>query len=183
MKLDWIQTIIGDSYTEEMDTAICKELGQRFVSKTDFNSKLEEIKGLNTQISDRDSQLDKLKKSVGNNEELNNQIQKLQDENKTAKEKHEKEINDLQFNHALEKALAGAKAKNTKAVQALLNMDELKLENGVIMGLEKQLDGIKKDNDYLFDAPESKPQFTTKQQSTGGESAIDARAIMGLPAK
>ncbi len=44
-----------------------------------------------------------------------------------AKEEAEKELEKIKFNHAIEKALAGAKAKNIKAVKALLDMEGLKL--------------------------------------------------------
>ena len=57
----------------------------------------------------------------------------------------------LKFDHALDSALTSAKAKNPKAVQALLSKDVLKLnEDGTILGLKEQLETIQKDNDYLF---------------------------------
>ena len=63
-----------------------------------------------------------------------------------------KQLANLKFDHALESALSGAKAKNAKAVQALLNRDALKFNDadGSIVGLSEQLESIKKDNDYLF---------------------------------
>lgn len=173
------------------------ELSDELIDKimAEHGKSVERYKSGETQIQTLNQQIDDLKGQLG---EANKQIKEFRDmdidgirktaENWEAKAKQaekdsETKIQKMQFDHALEKALAGAKAKNSKTVQALLNMDELKLENGVIVGLDKQLEGIKKENDYLFDVPESKPQFTTKQQITGGESSIDARAIMGLPTK
>ena len=58
----------------------------------------------------------------------------------------------VKFEHALESALSGAKAKNAKAVQALLSTDALKDANGEFIAerFTEQLTKIKSENDYLF---------------------------------
>ena len=75
MKLQWLKEIVGDAYTEEMDTAVCQALGKEFVSRADFNEKNAKVKGLETQVTRltdtvkaRGKQLDDLKKSAGDNE-------------------------------------------------------------------------------------------------------------------
>ena len=35
--LDWLKTILGDAYTEEIDKRISAEIGKGFVARTDFN--------------------------------------------------------------------------------------------------------------------------------------------------
>ena len=148
---DFLTNLFGaEIVTEDNFAKFAAELGKRFVAKTDFNAKLEEIKGLNTQISERDKQLKDLKSSVGDNDDLKQQIETLQNANKTAKENYEKEILGLKFNTALELALAKCGAKSTKAVKALLNLDELKYENDAISGLDEQIEGLKKEYDYMF---------------------------------
>ena len=96
------------------------------------------------------------------------------------------QLSALKFDHALDGALTGAKAKNAKAVRALLQSDALKLqEDGSIMGLKEQLETIKADNDYLFDSDIPAPKIV----SGGGNKPIEiqdavviaARAAAGLP--
>jgi len=68
----------------------------------------------------------------------------------------EEQVKSLKFNHALEAALANAKAKNPIAVRALLKVDDLKLaDDGRIIGLDDQLKTVRESNDFLFesDAP------------------------------
>lgn len=60
------------------------------------------------------------------------------------------EIEKLNFNYALDKALRDSGARNTKALQALLDVDGLKLSGENIIGLKEQIDTIKKDNGFLF---------------------------------
>jgi len=65
----------------------------------------------------------------------------------------EAQLQALKFDHALDQALAGAKAKNIKAVKALLQTDLLKLaDDGSISGLKDQLEKIKAENDFLFES-------------------------------
>lgn len=82
---------------------------------------------------------------------LNKQIADLQT-------KYDTDIAAAKLGGALEAALLGAKSKNTKAVRALLNMDEVKLDGDKLLGLDAQLEKLKTDAAYLFeDAAPNKP--------------------------
>ena len=50
--LEWLKTILGDSYTEEIDKKVSAEIGKGFVSRTDFNAKNEELKTAQGQLLD-----------------------------------------------------------------------------------------------------------------------------------
>lgn len=106
----------------------------------------------NNTIKERDKQLETLKNSPDNPETLKQQIQQLQDDNKAKDEAHQKEIKELKINSALEKALTNAKAKNAKAVQALLDLgDDVELnEDGTIKGLDEKIKALKKSDAYMF---------------------------------
>lgn len=121
-----------------------------------------EVSGLKTQVTDRDKQLETLKTAAGDNETLTKQIADLQAENTKVKETHESEMNQLKVDFAVEKALTGAKAKNIKAVKALLDLTDAKLDKeGNVKGLQEQIDKLTAADDtkFLFDA-------TQKQQQT-----------------
>lgn len=101
-------------------------------------------------------------------------IKKSADEYKAKFEQAEADakaqMNQLKFDHALDGALTEAKAKNAKAVKALLNIEGLKLtDEGAIVGLKEQLEKIKSENDYLFESETKPPKFTLGggQKSTG----------------
>ena len=116
-----------------------------------------EVDGLKTQVSDRDKQLETLKASAGDNEALTKQIADLQAENTKAKETHESEMTQLKVDFAVEKALTGANAKNIKAVKALLDLTDAKLDkDGNVKGLSEQIEKLTtgEDTKFLFDAPQ-----------------------------
>ena len=113
-------------------------------ASTEIKNLQTEVEGLKTQVGDRDKQLETLKASAGDNADLKKQIEDLQTENATAKATHESELNQLKIDFAVEKALTGAKAKNIKAVKALLELGEAKLDkDGNVKGLDEQIEKLR----------------------------------------
>jgi hypothetical protein len=90
----------------------------------------------------------------------------------------------VKFDHALDGALKDAKAKNPKAVKALLSTDGLKLaDDGTIAGLNDRLEKIRTENDYLFDGDVKTPRLVTKtnNQNVLNDPQLDAmRKAAGL---
>lgn len=148
---DSIMKINGDDIENAKGTAA-----------TEIKNLQTEVGGLKTQVGDRDKQLETLKASAGDNADLKKQIEDLQTENATAKANHESELNQLKIDFAVEKALTGAKAKNIKAVKALLELNDAKLDkDGNVKGLAEQIEKLTSGDDtkFLFEA-----QKQTKQQ-------------------
>lgn len=132
-----------------------------------------EVSGLKTQVTDRDKQLETLKASTGDNETLKQQIVDLQAENTKTKETHESEMNQLKVDFAVEKALTGASAKNVKAVKALLDLADAKLDkDGNVKGLQEQIDKLTADEGtkFLFEASQTKAKPTFKGFQPGASS-------------
>lgn len=148
---DSVMKINGDDIENAKGTA-----------STEIKNLQTEVEGLKTQVGDRDKQLENLKASAGDNADLKKKIEDLQTENATAKATHESELNQLKIDFAVEKALTGAKAKNIKAVKALLELGEAKLDkDGNVKGLAEQIEKLTSGDDtkFLFEA-----QKQTKQQ-------------------
>lgn len=176
--LDWLKEILGENYSDEIDKKVSEQIGKGFVSRTDYNAKNESYKRLESELSQRDKQLEELKKVDADG--LKEQIEKLQESNKTAKNEYEKQLQSLKFSHTLQNALTKAKARNVKAVTALLNQEELKLDGDKILGLDSQLETIKTENSYLFEDAKPIPQFSASTPG-GSSTSMDAiRAAAGL---
>lgn len=144
------------------------------VSAAEITNLQTEIEGLNGQVKERDKQLEDLKKSAGDNAELQKQIEQLQTDNATAKANHESEMKQLKVEYAVEKALTGANAKNIKAVKALLDLDDAKLDkDGNVKGLQEQIDKLVsgEDTKFLFnEVQQSQQQQTFKGFQPGATS-------------
>lgn len=121
------------------------------VSVSEINNLQTEISGLKTQVKERDVQLETLKESTGDVTTMKQQITDLQKNNADIVTAHESEIKQLKVEAAVEAALTGANAKNVKAVKALLDLEDVKLDkDGTVKGLKEQIDILCKNEDSSF---------------------------------
>lgn len=72
------------------------------------------------------------------------------------------------FDYALERAVAAAKPRSTKAVLAFIDRSKCKLVGDEVVGLDKQLEGLKTNEDtaFLFES-ENKPTRTGASHQGG----------------
>ena len=127
----------------------------------------QERDGLKEQIGERDKQLKELQKNVGDNEELQAQIKSLQDSNSQVAKDYEAKLEAQAKDFQIENALVGAGAKSVKAVKALLNLDDVKVNGDKVEGLEDQLNGLKDSDGYLFKEEEPTGNNGPQVQITG----------------
>ena len=153
--MDWLKELLKKAGIEEgkLDGVIAdigKELPKYFIPKDKYNEVAEAKKKLEADIQERDNQLEQLKQAAGNSEELKNQIEELQEANRRAAEEWQAKMAQMQLDFAIEKALTAAKAKNAKAVKALLDLEKVKLDGEQLLGLDDQLKTLKETDPYLF---------------------------------
>lgn len=118
----------------------------------DVESIKTENESLKTQMAERYKDIKSLKKQAGDNEDLSNKYSELQGKYKTDTDKLNAQLSATKLNGALDNALNTAKVRNTKAIKGLLNMDDIKLdEKGNLVGVNDQLESLKKSDGYLFD--------------------------------
>lgn len=125
-------------------------LKDKYVPIERFNEVNEEKKELKTQLEERDIQLKDLKVKAAGNEDLTTKITELENLNNQTKEEYETKIAALRKETAIELALKDEKAKNIRAVKALLDLDKVSLDGDNLIGLEEQLKTLKEQESYLF---------------------------------
>jgi len=153
--MDWLKELlkkagIPEDKLDSTITDINKELPKHFIPKDKYNEAAEAKKKLEADIQERDKQLEQLKNAAGNSEELKAQIEQLQAENQKAAEEWQAKMAQMQLDFAIDKALTAAKAKNAKAVKALLDLEKVKLDGDKLLGLDDQLKAIQQSDPYLF---------------------------------
>ena len=171
MKLQWIKDILGDAYTEELDAKVSAALGERFVSRADFNAKNSRVTELETQVGQLEEQakthatsLADLKKLTGDNEALTKKIGELEEQAKADKAAYEKELAQVKLVAAVDAELTAAGSKNNTAVRAVLAdfLAGAKVVDGKVTGkaggesvtLAARIEALKKDaaTDFMFGA-------------------------------
>ena len=148
--IEWLKTILGDAYTEDIDKKVAAEIGKAFVARADYNSLNESKKTLDATLKERDAQLEELKKIDA--EGLQAKIAELQTANEKAKTDYEKALAETKFSSALELALSTSGAKSAKALRGFLDMVKIKLDGDKLLGLDEQIEAVRKEHDYLFGA-------------------------------
>lgn len=177
--LDWLKTILGEAYSDEIDKKVSEEIGKGFVARADFNAVNAEKKQLTDSLKERDTQLNALKESTGDITALKEQISKLQEDNAAQAKSHAEELKKLRVDAAVESALVSSKAKNGRAVKALLNLEKAELaEDGTVKGLAEQIKALAEgaDTGFLFEAEKEGAKGTFKgfKPAEGGDGAAGA---------
>ena len=86
--------------------------------------------------------------------------------------KYDADMAAMRRDNAIELALAGCRAKNSKAARALLDLDAIKLDGDKLLGMDDQLESLRKENPWLFDEDKS----SGMQVNTGGEHGTGGSA-------
>ena len=173
---------------EDVELFIAGENDGDFVRRNRLNEESDKVKELRSQLQDYDTQIEELKKHADASSELQDKIKEIQDAKKEEVETLNNKLRQKTLDNEVEKELIKRKARNPKAVKALLDNDTIKLEeDDSIIGLSEQLDKLQESDDYLFESDDKKKKKAgddfSKEQDFGenDESELDAmRKIAGL---
>lgn len=158
--------------TDEQIDAIMAENGKDVNGlKEQVDSLTTEKDSLQSQLTERDTQLKDLKGKAKDSDELTAEIDKLQKANKEAKEKYEADLTAQQKSFLVDKALTNAGARNAKAVSSLLDLDSVEVKDGQLTGLDDQLKALRESDGYMFkeDPQPNEPQPQGGVRITGGQ--------------
>lgn len=168
------EDLIALGLTEEQAKKVL-DAAKDYVPKTQLAEVERERDGLKATVAERDTQLETLKKSSGDNEALQKQIADLQKANEDQQKAHDAEIAQLRLDNAVEAAILAAGAKNVKAVRALMDADKLRLEkDGTVTGLSDQIKAIQKSDAYMF-VEKQQAQFKGFQPGASGDVKPDGK--------
>jgi hypothetical protein len=156
-------TKVAEASTEELKGYIPKA---RFDEVNDAN------KQFKTDLAERNTQFEELKKTAGASEDLKKQITDLQAANKTKETEYEGKIKQMQINAALEKDLSKVGITGDvkiKAVKALLDLEKAELDGDSIKGLGDQLKKLQEgeDSKFLFGGSSNNNQGQFKGMKPG----------------
>ena len=157
--LEVLKKLYGEAVTEESLERFKEELGKKFVPKSEFNQRGEELKLLREKISQQETELIDFQDVIREKEAFKLALEESQAEQKALIADYEKREAKERLHGALEQALHKVGARNVTAVKALLNMEEITLENGNLTGLDEQIRILKHENGYLFEAGENNIQL------------------------
>lgn len=170
----------GIEVPEEKKQGLETEFSESYREAQEFKELNTELEGVKGQLSQANEQIAGFKEL--DIEGVKQKAAEWEQKYNQAAQDSAREIEQLKFDFALDRELTKAQARNPKAVKALLDRGALKYDKGKIIGLEEQLETLKKGEDsaFLFGSAAPTVQFTTQSQSFQQMNDNDARAVMGL---
>lgn len=111
--------------------------------------------------------------------ELKGRIETLTGDLAEKESEYQAKIADMEFNSVLESAIGGAKAKNAKAVKAMLDIETLKASKNQSEDIRSALEKVKSENDYLFESgePVQNPVASGSNPNSGDRKMSLAEAM------
>ena len=180
MKKEDLMKIEG--MTDDLATKIAEVSAEElkgYIPKTRFDEVNEAKKNAEALVKERDKQLEDVKKSTGDNEELKKQIEQLQESNKTAKAEYEANIKRVQKENIDTLLLTEQGAKNAKAILALLDAVDDKLEGDDYKAARlAQIQSLQKSESYLFNIKNPEPP-----KASGATPANSGQVVPGTITK
>lgn len=172
MKRDFLRALgLSDEHIDKIMTEHGRAVETHKAKIAEFEEKLTAYK---SQVTERDKQLETLKKSAGDVESLKNQISKLQEDNKKSNAEYDAKIYRMSVDSAVKLALTTAGVKDVKYGLAGLNLTDAKMDGDKVVGLDDQIAKLKESAPYLFnEAPKTSINGTVP--ATGGNPAPAAK--------
>lgn len=165
--IEFLKQTFGDAVTEEVISQFKNELGKKFVAKSDYNTKRDELNSARETISTLQSEAEGLKSRAADADRFETDMTEL----KKKYDEHISVLNGELEQVKLENEISGlirkSGGRNEKAVRALINPNE---EN-TMESVAQQLDLLKKSDPYLFDGPTpggTKGNFPRNESSPQG---------------
>ena len=186
--MEFKEILKAQSLTDEQINNITAKMKEEKIYTTSLENADERYTKLKGQKADLDEQIkaanatiEDLKKNNKDNEALQKTIQ----DHETTIENLKKESAQKDFNYALDSALKDNKCKNAKALKALLDLDNIKFNEGKLEGLEGQLNALKESDGYLFATSTPAPGNTggagNHPRVGGGTGAVTKADIIKMP--
>lgn len=163
--LDFLKTILGEAYTEDIDKKVSAEIGKAFVSKADFN---EAKKGLTEQLEAASKTIEKMKALDPDALKKSADDYKAKYEGEVAARKKDEE--DRAYTSVLTAKVGGEKFSSEAAKKAFiadLKEKGLKVDGENLLGYEDFKKAYAEADPNAFLSDKKTPVFTHPSTSAG----------------
>lgn len=155
--MDFKAFLLEQGISEEQATAVIDGMAENkffLTGEEKLDERYEKLKQqkaeLQNDLAAANTLVDDLKKSSKDSQGLQDKISSYKTQIEELNQQREQDRKDS----AIEMALKENKAKNTKAIKALVDLEKVQLSENGLEGLDDQLKKIKETDAYLFDQKE-----------------------------
>ena len=171
-KEDFTALGISEELAEKAAKASEEEL-KGFVPRSRMNEETQKRKNAEETLDSVKKELDGLKASAGDSEQMKAQIKTLQDELKEKESRYAGEIAEMKMTNAIRSGL-GNSVQDADLVAGLLDRTKLILaDDGKITGLDEQIKDLRETKPFLFKDGETYPDVHDKGEPSHGGGKKD----------
>ena len=191
MSYDFLKPVLGDELFAQIDEKLKGASGitlanvadGSYIPKNKFDEVNSKLKTANTSVTTLTAQLDAEKQKSGDADALNQRSEQLTSDVAA----RDAEIARIGMSYRIKDALRGLNVRNADVVMPLLKLDKITEQDGSLVGLDEQVEEIKKTDGYLFaDTHPSRLGFGGALGGNGGgksePSSADANAAIRMAA-
>lgn len=162
MKRDFLKNL-GIEDKEIIDKILDENSADIGRAKSGNDDLKSQVTQLQTQLNDKTKEFDTLKESTKDYDSLKEQITQLTTDKTNLQTELNTKVSEIQKKHAIENGVRDAKAKNVKAVMALLDMEKITYNEDKLEGLSDQLTALQsgEDTSFLFGDAQGTPPAGT----------------------
>ena len=188
MRRDFLKNL-GIEDKELIDKILDENSADIGRAKGELETYKTQVTDLKNQLSAKDEEITTLKTKADSVDGLNQQISQLTADKAQLTSDLNTKVASLQKSYAIESGVRDAKAKNVKAVVALLDMEKISFADGNLNGLTEQLETLQKgeDTSFLFNGESNHqpPAGTTfnNPPANGGQTPPTTNTLSGAIAK
>ena len=185
---------LGIEVPRDKEESLNSAVSENYKTVADYDKQKEKLDAANETIKANDTAIKDLQTKLDGFKDvdvsgLNQRITDLETEKANIQKDYDAKIADRDFNDLVKESIAAFKAKNAKAITALLDVDPLKASKNQKEDIAAALKALteKEDSKMLFGEPDPKPAGTGnligQVRGGGGANTEEAamRAAMGLP--
>lgn len=168
MKRDFLKNL-GIEDKDVIDKILDENSSDIGRAKGELQTYKDKVAELEKDVSTKDSRISELEKANEEVTTLKEQVTTLQADKTKLQGDLDTKLTTIQKTHAIENGVRDAKAKNVKAVMALLDMEKITYTDGKLDGLSTQIETLTKGEDTSFLFGESgSPSGTAPGSASGG---------------
>jgi myosin heavy subunit len=188
LKTKIAELVEDESKVNELVEFSKKSIPKEFIPKDKYNEKVEELTGVNEKLEETNKQIEELKNSTSNVDEYKEKLETLTQEYEQYKQEADSRVANMKKTSLLKDRLIneGADKDNIDLLLKDFNIDEMKLKDDSIIGLDDYVNPIKEKRQRLF----VKDKVDSNPPDDGGDAdntdTIEEnklREAMGLPIK
>ena len=152
--LDFLKEILGDAYTEDIDTRVSEEVGKRFVAKSDFTAKSNELKAVQARLDDAAKTIESLQEAGKDLEAVRKEAEEYRARAQQAEKDAAAQLEEYKFDTWWNGQVSANKGRNAAVLRTLAGeekMQALRASTNRDADAKVLFEQLKKDSAYAFE--------------------------------